>query len=468
MLLIEHPDSFIPERDYIFKLIFQEFLGLEYRQKAQNRSDLRISLIGDSSESELLVADLLFQADSGNWLTQMTLPVLPLKNFQLYKESDIEMKDFPDSLPVIYGQALENGRYLEQSQTSIKLGIDLFGSAFFMLTRYEEIVEPKRDSHMRFAAESSLAHQAGFLERPIINEYLEVLWHLLKRLWPNLKRRERRYRLLLSHDVDHPAWVAGKSWKVVLKNAAGDLLRRRRLNLAQRRIEARMQTGLNGFERDPGNTFDFIMELSERQNLKSAFYFITGRTAGEIDGYYNFDSNWIRSLMKKIHKRGHEIGLHPSYKTYQDPAQLKKEFEILRAVCDEEKIEQQEWGGRQHFLRWENPTTWQAWEDAGLFYDSTLGFSGHIGFRCGICYEFPVFNLRTRKELALRERPLAVMDGTLFDYMNLTDEQARTRAVALARICKHFQGDFSLLWHNSELLTPKQKDLYKSILSGCV
>ena len=95
------------------------------------------------------------------------------------------------------------------------------------------------------------------------------------------------------------------------------------------------------------------------------------------------------------HERGHEIGLHPSYRTYLSPQQIKREFRILRHEAELAGIRQEQWGGRQHFLRWKAPDTWQGWEEAGLQYDSTLGYSDRPGFRCGTCYEYPVFNLRT-------------------------------------------------------------------------
>ena len=74
----------------------------------------------------------------------------------------------------------------------------------------------------------------------------------------------------------------------------------------------------------------------------------------------------------------------------------KKEFERLISVAEEEGICQDVWGGRQHYLRWEAPTTWRAWEEAGLDYDSTLTFADHAGFRCGVCFEYPVYDILLR------------------------------------------------------------------------
>ena len=102
-------------------------------------------------------------------------------------------------------------------------------------------------------------------------------------------------------------------------------------------------------------------------------------------------------------------------------------------------------------MRWENPTTWQNWEGAGLSYDATVGFADYVGFRCGICYEFPAFNLITRKRLRLRERPLVVMEGTLLgeQYMGLSMDKAVEKIAELNEYCKLFQGQFTLLWHNT-------------------
>ncbi|MCS7165160.1 MAG: hypothetical protein RMJ51_02630 [Candidatus Calescibacterium sp.] len=53
----------------------------------------------------------------------------------------------------------------------ITLGIDLFASCFFMLSRWEEYVINKKDIHHRFSGLSSLAYRKGFLEKPIVNQF---------------------------------------------------------------------------------------------------------------------------------------------------------------------------------------------------------------------------------------------------------------------------------------------------------
>ena len=44
-----------------------------------------------------------------------------------------------------------------------------------MLSRYEELIIKERDIHNRFPAYLSIAKQNGFLDRPLIDEYIIVL-----------------------------------------------------------------------------------------------------------------------------------------------------------------------------------------------------------------------------------------------------------------------------------------------------
>lgn len=108
-------------------------------------------------------------------------------------------------------------------------------------------------------------------------------------------------------------------------------------------------------------------------------------------------------------------------------------------------------GGRQHYLRWKSPDTWRILEKAGLKYDTTLSFADHEGFRCGICFPYKPFDVLGNRVLDIWELPLTVMDGSLFDYQNLTSEEGFQRIKKIINTVKKYQGVFVLLWHNSSL-----------------
>ena len=202
------------------------------------------------------------------------------------------------------------------------------------------------------------------------------------------------------------------------------------------------------------------MERSERINCRSAFYFMAESAGPEEESRYSLGDPAIRDLMRRIAARGHEVGLHPGFGTHLDARRIAAEFRRLRQTADELGIRQERWGGRQHYLCWRNPQTWRAWEDVGLDYDSSVGFPERVGFRAGMCCEYPVFDLVAGRELRLTERPLVAMDVTLWSYMNLTAEGALEQLRDLAAVCRSYRGEFCVLVHNNYLASTARRRAY--------
>ncbi len=465
MIVVKIPDSYEKERRYILAVIFGEFLGLEIQVEV---GDCKNTIVLPQPDLQIEIADVLFATPISQWLQPESLPSQPLKIWDLDR-TNIRAMTVTSQVPIIYGEDPARADFFTQSEARTYLGIDIFGSAFFMLTRYEEVAKPDRDPIDRFPATASLAYQEDFLTRPIINEYLEILWACMLHFNPSLKRKRREFQMVVSHDVDEPFRYAFSGVRRLIKRCAGDIYRRHSPILAAQSILQAIQVKSGNYHLDPCNTFDLIMDISEKNNIKSAFYFIADRTHKTFDGDYSIEHPLIRDLLRRIHERGHEIGLHTSYHTYQNPAQTKKEFDILQRVCTEEGIQQQNWGGRQHCLRWETPTTFQNWNDARLDYDSTLYFADAIGFRCGVCYEFTTFNLKTRMQLKLKERSLTVMECTLLDerYSNVGSDHIHVISTIanIKKSCKKFEGDFSILWHNNRFISSREVDIYENVIS---
>jgi hypothetical protein len=432
-VLVEAPPGYEAERRYILEVVLSDWLGLEWQFRQADRRDVRIALAEEPDDGCVVLPDVLFATPREDWLTARSLPSVRIAG----------------GLPVLYG--------------SVQAEVDVFGSAFFMLTRYEELVVADRDRYGRFPAASSIASRAGFLGVPIVDAYVELLWDALQRAWPRLRRRPRAFEVVLTHDVDDPLATLDHSPPVVVRQLAGDLVRRRDPRLASRRLRS-----LPGDRRlDPHNTFDFLMDVSERHGLRSAFYFLAHRDQRPRDGRYLFEHPWVRSLIGHIGRRGHEVGFHPSFSTYRDAARTREEFTRLLRVAEGEGVHQEHWGGRQHFLRWANPDTWRNWDAAGLSYDSTLGYSEAVGFRTGTCHPYRVFDLVRRRPLELYERPFQVMDVALMSSMSLSHDAAFDVVMDLASACRRYGGSLGILWHNSGLLrTDQEKRWYASLVAA--
>lgn len=121
-----------------------------------------------------------------------------------------------------------------------------------------------------------------------------------------------------------------------------------------------------------------------------------------------------------------------------------------------------------HYLRWDHSITLRGLCQAGLDYDHTLGYADRPGFRCGTCFEYPALDPLDEDTLNIRVRPLILMDDTLLSekYLGASDLITKLSiAQALKESCKMVGGQFSLLWHNSNLISKKQRQLLIDILS---
>lgn len=460
MLKITIPHYCKFEIEYTCSVVFTEWLGVDYEITTAEQNTIQIS---SGNNILQLNADFFIKA-SDNWLNRETMPCLPLESYDLGKVKTVlhnELHICGTSLPVLYGMP-----EITVSENNIDCSIDLLGGIFFMLSRYEEIVLKERDEHDRFSAKSSIAYKENFLFRPIANEYLELLFALLTHLFPQLQRKKMQFNLCPTHDVDVPFAYLNMSFLTVTRRMFGDVLKRKSVKKAFQTYTNWYHVAKNELQYDPVYTFDFIMAESEKRNLKSAFYFLPSGSP-DMGWRYPVRIAEIHSLLQVIDKRGHEIGIHGFYGTYLNNAVFKDDILLLRDALGALGIVQKVKGGRQHFLQWQNPDTFNVWEYAGMEYDSTLGFADSAGFRCGTCYEYPVYDCVQRKKLCLKERPLIAMERSVTDssYMGLGwGERALEVFKALKDLCRYYKGNFIILFHNDSLTTDEQKELYVKVL----
>ena len=443
MIKICIPSNNIEERKYIIEVFFDEFLGLEYELEIKDVKNYEMIL---SNNSKLIIKDHFFSKFSKN------LQYLDKKNIPQKVEFGKNRFTVEKDIPIIYGN-----NELEINDNQIICGIDIFASSFFMLTRWEEYVNKTRDIHNRFPAYASLAYKNNFLDRPIVNEYVEMLWNMLKFLGCKQERKERGFEIVLTHDVDEVKFWKSKGQ--LLRIVLGDILKRRNVKLALERLSEYYLVKRNSIK-DPFDTFEWLMDKSEAIGTVSRFYFMSGGNS-QYDNRY--DVKGLKLLMRKIRERGHVIGFHPSYNSYNNLRQFREEKRLLEEVCECSLIE-----GRQHYLRFEVPTTWQIWEDCEMSIDSTCGYPEEPGFRCGTGDEFSVFNILTRKKLNLKERPLVFMDGTYYGYNKHTPANVVVKKIEqLIDISRRFNQKIIFLFHNSIFSFSKTVDfsyLYKTIL----
>lgn len=444
------------EKSYLAHVL-SDFLGIPFQFRTENIRGFQIT--DSEGTAKIYLCNNLLAFSDRQWLKPESLPQTPLTDF-FPGEMGLNPLLTKKSVPIIYGPSSEHPAGIQADGKSITLPFDLLGSIFFMLSRYEELVVPDRDVHQRFPARASLAFKQGFLTRPIVNEYVEVLWSAMQQLWPGLERKKRSFKVQVSHDVDDPFLYLDKPLAKCIRLYGGEVFRRKSTLYALQRLSEVHQIRTKQLA-DPFDTFSWIMDQSEKNGLTSHFYFKCGAKT-EFDTGYDIFSPEIQQRISEIHHRGHSLGFHPGYFTFNSELEWQKQFDLLSRASP-----QQIKSGRQHYLRFQAPLTWRLWDSANCEIDSTLGYADHIGFRTGSCYEHPIFDLEERRTLHLRELPLQVMEGSLLNpsYMGLPSmEAAYEAAEAIKSASKTFQGTFTLLWHNTMLRTQEARSTYEQLI----
>lgn len=423
------PNNNVEERKYIISVLFKDFLHTEPPQIEVAETDCTTLFFDDK---KIIFLDRFWNANPEplSYLSADNLPHPTLCSNQFAPENDIV---------VLFGD-----EELEISENTITCGIDIWASAFFMLTRWEEYVCPTRDEHGRFPATASTALKYNFLHRPIVNEYVEMLRGMMEHLGNDFPTQSTNPQLIPTHDID----ILQANCR--LKSFAGDLLKRHDLKMALSRF---------GEPRDVYDTFDFLMDKSEEARTKSIFFFmVSDHRKGHSDNYLN--TKKFAQTIEKIKERGHDIGFHAGHGTADNPQRFAEELQLLKKHTGID-IKY----SRQHFLKFDMPHTFNILETNGITHDFSLGYSDSEGFRCGTGNSYQVFDFLARKTLNVREVPMIIMDSTLNHTKHLSTAQAEN---LISSYIPNYTP-VSILFHNSSFDNYQWKgwkQLYSNIIDN--
>lgn len=349
--------------------------------------------------------------------------------------------------PLLFGEPHVERQTGPDGRRRMVVQADIVASAYFLLTRYEEMVRRDvRDGHGRFSGRESLPFRCGFLQRPIVDEYAALLRTWLREAGVEVAEPPSQIRKIhLTHDLDAPwAWPNLRS---AFKSAVQD---------ARRRPAAVLKPflGVAGLQRDPFDCFSWLREQDgtlrdelgpERVDIT---YFLLAGGGGSRDGADYLTSRRSRKLSADIQQSGARLGLHSSYSAGRDPRRISAERERVQQVTGTSCT-----ANRHHFLALREPEDMELLEAAGITDDFTMGYADVAGFRLGTCRPVSWFDPVALRPTGLTVHPLTLMDCTLDRAENMNLDYARARAVCLAMLAevrKH-HGEAVLLWHNTEL-----------------
>ncbi len=431
MLLIYTPN--ITSRiKYTFKLIFDNILKTEYNitsniDEYRNHNACKINYsrtVIDLNEIHISPVNLLFESN----IKQQQIRVTEWENTKIFFQTE----NANSSLP-----------------------FDLFAASFYLVSRYEEYLPHIRDKHNRFKPQESIAYQHGFLQKPLVNVWIQILADIITDKYPDLKISEKKYQFILTFDIDiayaHKYKGALRTFISYLK-----LLK----NLEFKEMVCRTKTIL-GLIKDLYDNFDYMIGIQQAYNIPTVYFFLLG-DFGTYDKNLSHLNLKFQSLIKHISDYA-EIGIHSSYLSNTKPEFILKEVDRLKCIINKEIKK-----NRQHFLMLNLPSTYRNLSEAEITDDYTMGYASEPGFRASICSPFVFYNLNMEYETNITVHPFAYMEGTFAEYQKLKPFEAQEIINKLIDDVKKVKGDFISLWHNHSLSNEGEWKGWKKVFEETV
>lgn len=236
------------------------------------------------------------------------------------------------------------------------------------------------------------------------------------------------FLVALTHDVD---LLGGGGFKTAARKLAGSVAHRSR-----RRLREGTTFALDALRRrDPDYPLRAMLDAENGRG--STCFFLTRQEAPQ-DGYPERYRPALTKTIEQTSAAGLEVALHASYRAH----------ERLGAVAQEAQALERPQGLRHHYLRSDPALLAAELREAGLRYDSSIGWPSLPGLRAGTPYPYRLWDPE-RREAGGWELPLAVMDATLSEerYLGLAPAAAYEVGVeALEPVAEH-GGAVAILWH---------------------
>lgn len=332
--------------------------------------------------------------------------------------------------------------------TGDPIPFDLFGAAFWLLSRYEEYLPYKADVQNRFHYRSAVAYQYDFLHFPLVNHWLEELRKIMEAIFPQLEFRKREYNFVSSIDVDN---AYKYKFKGFVRTLAG-MLTDKSLSVIKDRISI-----ILGRRADPFDCYDYLIRTHKTHEVWAICFFLLG-DYGPNDKNHSAADLRFQKLIKHVADYA-VVGIHPSYGSSHSLRQLKTEVSRLSNIVHRTIIR-----SRQHFAMLKFPQTYQDLLQAGITNDYTMGYTNRNGFRASYCYPYRWYNLDLEAVSSLNIHSFCVTDNALLT----ASQTANTPLVELAKPyideVRRYGGEMVSIFHNDNF-DERMRKVYPEFLA---
>ncbi len=335
------------------------------------------------------------------------------------------------------------------------LPFDIFAATFYLLSRYEEYLPHVKDAYGRFLATESLAFNEGFLHQPVVDIWAYKFKEILQAQFPDFEFPLRTYNIQPVIDVPMAFYFKEKGIMRTIGGTLNDLF-----TLKIKRFYQRYQS-LTGLERDPYDTFKWIVTKQKNFPTKFIVFFLIGEYS-TYDKNININKKKFVSLIKSVGDYC-KIGLKVSYLALEDFSMLKKEKLKMEATTNY-PLE----ASRHSFSKLNLPESYRNLIELEIKQDFTMGYINHMGFRAGTCTPFQFYDLDFEVQTPLQVNPFHCVDYALLKRQSLLDKKEDLQR--LIESIKEVNGTFTPVFHNYAFSNLERwkgfRELFKIILDS--
>jgi len=318
------------------------------------------------------------------------------------------------------------------------IGFDIFAAVFYIISRYEEYGNYIPDEHGRFCGKDSFMYKKNIHTKPLVDIWRQALYTELKESFDYAQDGTIKYKTLATIDIDRLYLYKEKR---LIKSGGGivkDILKGKFSHVSKRLNVLTLQ------DADPHDNLSTIIDYYKTQNTELKVFWLLGDKS-KYDNNLSHSHPEQKNIIQKVSEYA-EVGIHPSYNSYNSIAQIKTEKQRLETILGKHVP-----ASRQHFLRMKLPQTYQQLILAGITNDYTMGWHDIIGFRAGTAHTFNWYDIENETETSLQITPFVAMDVTLKNYMGLNMEQATIILNDLQNEIKKYGGTYATIGHNESL-----------------
>lgn len=326
---------------------------------------------------------------------------------------------------------------------------DIFAATFYLLSRYEEYLPHKKDMYGRYAHENSLAFNEGFLNMPLINIWVKIFAEKLKEKFPALILKTQTFNYQPTYDIDI---AYSYKHKGLLRNIGGFI---KSPTLERLKV-------LTGLKKDPFDSYDWLHQLHQQNNLLPQYFFLVSEKNGQYDKNILPYKDAMWKLVKQ-HAKKYSIGVHPSWQSGDNPYLIREEIEQLEAMgnCPITR-------SRQHYIRFNLPEGYQQLNKAGITDDYSMGYGSINGFRASVASSFYWYDLEKDENTILRIHPFCFMDANAYYEQKQTADETFKEMMHYLSACKEVNATLITIWHNNFLGTSVEyagwKEIYEQFI----